>query len=434
MLEAAAPVDQKKAAVMKVKFEHHRIELTDEELRKYGSPHFSKKEVGEGLQKIINARAGRPIFSDTFQFHRRHILSANEVFSECATADPIADLEVWDEWQNGGRHFPFPGQYSRLSISEQKGKVASSTALGVLGEIFTGLFCQCFISPWVLVRPIRRWPDFIYYSAGGRYAFVESKCFTGQSDNSGANLKRISGTLLKECLIDTVNQLNADPFVSVWLVFTELNEIDPLRFSVTALEFDAPDEHRDQIMKRVIPDAVIKGLTERVLSSAVASKDDSILNHEDGSFSKIEIQQFWDEILGIVPEETERIIANSAPAELYSQMKSAIVDEAQEIVSKRKKAPQVSDRGHRFEKAKRLASMGQLGRLRPIGAQHIYLADLTSEIRLEAERLWSPTWSNVNQSLCCLSEIELYRCSSVAVGISGQNCEGKSVDRQVIQW
>ena len=32
-----------------------------------------------------------------------------------------------------------------------------------MGEIMTGLFAQAGIAPWVLVRVIRRWPDFILY-------------------------------------------------------------------------------------------------------------------------------------------------------------------------------------------------------------------------------------------------------------------------------
>ncbi len=419
---------------MEVKFEHYKVELLDEELRRYGSPHFSIKEAGEALQGIVNERAGRPKFSESFRFNRNHILAANEVFSECAMADPIADLEIWDEWQTGDRQFPFPGKYSRLSISEQKGKVASSTALGVLGEIFTGLFCQSYISPWVLVRPIRRWPDFIYYCEGGRYAFVESKGFTGNTENDGSNLKRIGGKLLRECLVDTVRQLNADPFVTVWLLFTELNTIDPLKLSVTALEIDAPEEHRDQIMNRVIPEAVIKGLTERVLSAAVAAKDDSILNRQDKKLTRAEVQIFWDEVLGVIPEETERLVGKAVPSDMHVHLVEAVADEACAIVAKHTKEPQMRKRGHRLTEAKELASQGKLGRLRSIGDQGIYLADLNAEITAEIERLWTADWRNVNQSLCCFSEIELYRCSSVAVGISGQDCKGMSVNLRDIVW
>lgn len=423
---------------MHVKFEHYRVELSDEELRRYGSPHFSDKEAGEVLQKVVIGRAGAPKFSETLEFARSHILAANEVFSECAVADPLADLDIWDEWQSGERHFPFPGAFSRLGIKEQNGKVASSSAIGVIGEVFSGLFCQSYIAPWVLVRPIRRWPDFIYYTQGGRYAFVEAKGFTGICDNSTPNLTRIPRRVLRECLVDTVQQLNADPFATVWLMFTELNQIDPLRFSVTAIELDAPDEHRDQIVKRIIPDAVIKGLTDRVLSAAIASKDDSILNNADKKFTRREIQEFWDSLLGVVPDEIERVIGDATPPNLYNRLKVAISDEASDFIAKQKQkrqnAPQVSERGQRYVEAKAYAAKGMLGQLRQIGAQYIYLADLVGSVKSDVERKWTPDWWNANDSLGCIERMELYRCSSVAVGIGPYGLAGQTLRLQRSLW
>ena len=417
---------------MDVKFQHHKIKLQDAELRLFGSPHFSNKEAGEAIQGIVNSRSEYPIFEDCFEFDRKQILSANEVFSESAMADPLADLEIWDEWRTGAREFPFAGKYSRLSIAEQKGKVASSTALGVLGEIFTGLFCQNYISPWVLVRPIRRWPDFIYYQEGGRYAFVESKAFTGTAEKDGSNLERIRGALLRDCLVDTVRQLNADPFVTVWLMFTELNSIHPMSLSVTALELDAPDAHREQIVQQVVPGAVIKGITERVLSAAIASKDDTIVNRQDERMSKKDIQAFWDEVLDVVPRETERLVGNAAPKSLHDEVCKAVAFEAGAIVRKYKKPPKVSDRGQRLTEAKLLASAGKLAQLRSIGDKKIYLADLNEKIRTEIETSWKAGWVNANQSLCCLKDIELYRCSTAALGMSEHDCQGESVEMRHI--
>ena len=85
----------------------------------------------------------------------------------------------------------------------------------------SALFSQAYIAPLVIVRPIRRWPDFIFRTTNDCYAFVESKAFTGGPDGPADVLLRIPKTTLQECLNNAVNQLNADPFVAAWFAFTK---------------------------------------------------------------------------------------------------------------------------------------------------------------------------------------------------------------------
>ena len=126
------------------------------------------------------------------------IRSGNEAFAEAAVADPIADLEVWDEWRSGTRYFPYPGRYSRLGITRQDDKTSSPSSVGVIGEIMAGFFAQAGESPWVLVRVVRRWPDFIFSDRDGTYSFVESKAFTNQSPEREGLANRVPGDLLVE--------------------------------------------------------------------------------------------------------------------------------------------------------------------------------------------------------------------------------------------
>jgi len=95
-----------------------------------------------------------------------------------------------------------------------------------------GLYAQAGIAPWVLVRVIRHWPDFIFYTGDDRYAFVEAKAYTGEvNEQNGGLWTQIPGDLLSECLMDAVQQLNADPFVKVWGAFTYIEQISPFRLS-----------------------------------------------------------------------------------------------------------------------------------------------------------------------------------------------------------
>ncbi|HAA70681.1 MAG TPA: hypothetical protein DCE55_16205 [Planctomycetaceae bacterium] len=419
------PVESLKS--MRVEFQHFQSEISDADLRRFGSPHLSRKEAGEELRKRLLRPGVSPVYSTELAFQRSQILCANEVFAESATADPLADLEIWDEWRNQERQFPYPGRYSRLGITEQPGKVSSSTAVGVVGEILTGLFGQSYVAPWVLVRPIRKWPDFIYYTAGGRYAFVESKAFVGDPKTDGQGLARIPRRVLHDCLTDAVQQLNADPFVTVWLGFTEILELSPLHLSVLFLELNAPDERREQVVKRVIPEAIVRGLTERVLSSAIARGDDSLLAGTEGKLSKQQVMGFWDELLGMVDQDIDDVVLNAAPQELVADMKAAIRDRAHEF-SDKKRSPVRRERGERLSRAKEQATLGQLGALRQLGEQQLYLVDLTETIRAEFESGWESNWRQANEVWRWVKEIGLWRCSSAAVGLGPLGFEGTSIE------
>jgi hypothetical protein len=257
--------------VIDVNFEHWRYIFQEEELIRYGSPHFDSAAAGQALSKAVRAGATQEA-SCQLDFDPKLILSANEVFPESAVADPLADLEIWDEWRSGIRSFPYPGKYGRLGIRHQDSKTNSTSSTGVLGEIMAGLFAQAGIAPWVLVRVIRRWPDYIYYLSGDRYAFVEAKAHTG--DSSGhAHGPRVPDALLGECIVYAVHQLNADPFVQMWGSFTHIEEITPMRLRVTFLELDAAPDRRVVNTKRVLPHAVLLGIAERALRRAVREVD-----------------------------------------------------------------------------------------------------------------------------------------------------------------
>jgi hypothetical protein len=100
---------------IKVDFEHWHVKL-DEDSLQYGSPHYGEKCARDRLLEFCEKKAEpRKALGDMI-FCRDQINLANEVFPEAAVADPLADLEILDEWKNGVRVFPYPGHYSRFEL------------------------------------------------------------------------------------------------------------------------------------------------------------------------------------------------------------------------------------------------------------------------------------------------------------------------------
>ena len=85
-----------------VAFQHWRYLFQEEELIRYGSPHFDHKTAGQALSAAVRSGADLRSSCD-LTFDPKLVLAANEVFPEAAVADPIADLEIWDEWRSGIR-------------------------------------------------------------------------------------------------------------------------------------------------------------------------------------------------------------------------------------------------------------------------------------------------------------------------------------------
>jgi hypothetical protein len=198
-----------------VSFQHWCHVFSDRALIRYGSPHFDRHFPGQALRQEVVGSASL-VDNVALPFPEEAILCANEAFPEAAVADPLADLEIWDEWSTGVRSFPYPGKYGRLGIHTQMPKTASTASVGVIGEIMAGLFAQQGVAPWVLVRVIQKWPDFIFAEQDGRYAFVEAKASAQTLPSSTGLMGRVAPGLLDECLVEAVQQLNADPYGRVW--------------------------------------------------------------------------------------------------------------------------------------------------------------------------------------------------------------------------
>lgn len=401
-----------------VQFAHYRHVFESDVLSRYGSPHFSDHEVGKRLRKTLLEQVKGPEAELSVSLKRSQVLCSNEVFPEAAVADPLADLEVWEEWKTGQREFPYPGKYSPLGITVQEGKGSSNDSMGVVGEIMAGLFSQSYIAPFVTVRNIKSWPDFIFYTPPDeRYAFVESKAFTRpKKDTRG--LSAVPKKVMKGELINGLRQLLADPYVKIWLAFTNIVSIRPFSLRVTFLELDVPERKRRQITDRMIPEVVIKGLAQRALNLAGAELDQQAQqdlndNAQRGKSNPRKMAET--QLYNRAREMVEHLCRDAAPQYLAETQ----MDELKKLITKQAREVEVPppEYAQRLTDAKERAVRGEYAPLREVAGGCICMADLSEQERETLESTWGPNWENVSKKWCQHEDTPVWRCSSALLGV-----------------
>ena len=406
-------------------------------LIRFGSPHFSDKEAGQKLREDL-FRSVNLIAEADLRFDRAQILCANEAFPEAAVSDPIADLEIWDEWSSGVRAFPYSGHYKRLGIRTQESKISSASSMGVLGEIFAGLLAQVFISPWVLVRVVRRWPDLIFYSGNDQYAFVEAKAFNEPRLTRTDRLRgRVPDKLLGECIVASVRQINSDAFTTVWGAFTNVIQVTPMRLQVTFIDFSAEDHRRVQQAERFLPEPVVVGLSERAIVRATSKLAEDELQglrrvRRTRRPSTDSSQLEWDfrlevekKLDSLVREELSELLSY-ADAELAVRNSQAILIEEAERQVRQMIFPEVYD-GRRLLTAKERAAEGLLSEVRRIGNKSVLLADLDHDARAQIDNSFVPDWTQAPLHWGAVEELKLWRCGAAVLGLGDQRLGGKPI-------
>jgi hypothetical protein len=427
---------------MEVHFQHWDYEIPSELLIRYGSPHFSIHEAGRALLPRLISRAHLEARM-TVSFNELHILCANEAFPEAAIADPLADLQVWDEWCNGSRRFPYPGRFSRLGLTHQEKKTSSPSSVGVVGEIMAGVFSQAFVGAQVVVRCIRHWPDLIFHTEGDIFAFVESKAFTNGKIATRLD-DRIPEGLLREMMFYAVQQLNADPHLVVWGAFTGIVQIQPrLVATVTMIRLSPPHGRRDANPRTELPLAVVKGVAERAVAQAAIKLSPHQLQtftsrqnpERDKSPQKgAEATATPREVVAEVPDyrisneplrkEVEALLCDFAMSEIESVLTDAApkiaVEGSRELIEHevrrliRGYRPSEALVGKRFFEIKSAAEICTLQKVRQAGEDWIFMADLGADELRKVESTWRPGWENASSPLTFCDGHEVWRCGGAA--------------------
>ncbi|MBS0261354.1 MAG: hypothetical protein JSS02_05305 [Planctomycetes bacterium] len=425
--------------MIKVAFQHWQYTFTAEILRRYGSRHYSRLEAGRVL--LDNARGVSKLSTECeLQFSPDQILCANEAFPGLAIADPLADLEIWDEWKNGARAFPYPGRYSKLGITslDDNDNTTIHSSIEVIGEIMAGIFSQAGICPWVLVRVVQNWPDLIFAQPNGMYSFVESQAFSADPDpyqRSEGLLSRVSEQLLRQDLVDAMQQLNSDPCGTVWNVFTRVLSVSPTQFEVTFLEINAPEELKQVRGLGPIPGVVLEGLARRAVDQAVTKLSaDQIERFEKNP--KMAIDQTVALLRNNVDSEIPELLAEARRGQSGAGDFDALQFEIHQLLNRiENDSSRASvgrfNIGRRLSSAKAAAASGELAFLREVHDRALFLADLPWESRRQITTDWQPAWEGANRQYGQVDNVPLWRCGGALFALGPAQLAGRHVGNSV---
>lgn len=404
-----------------VEFKHWKYEFLEADLQQ-GSPN-KKGEAKTSLRKALEQ--AKCVQEKNIPFTEEQIICANEAFPEAALANPLADLKIWNEWRSGIRIFPYPGHYSRLSITNQPPKTNSTSSIGVIGEIMAGIIGQAIIAPEVLVRVIHQWPDFIFYpidKIDNRYSLLEAKAFTQKLSVSRENPIGISGELLGESLLDAVQHLNFDPFVKVWYSFTGIQEIEPIcRLTVQFLELDVPQERRNS-RQPTVPKIVIDGLAERAIQKGLFKllqlKNSKILSKFRNRERSKERAEAEENLCFFAEREIDNVLSELSLDLTMNLDRETIIESIKRQVNKLVIIqPSEGEDISYFQETKSEHDGSEL--VRTMDSYSLYKMELSVEERMEINKNWQP---DLYQSTKYLekkfsTDKTFWRCGSVAFAL-----------------
>ena len=411
-------------ADIKVNIQYWRYDISSDLLTRYGSPYHSIKDAAQAVWANLTKNAVK-IQDENFDVEISQVISGNEAFPESALADPIADLELWEEWASGKRVFPYPGKFSRLGVTKQESKTAAPSSIGVVGEIFAGLFSQAVVSQNILVRSIRKWPDFIYYCGGDLYSFVESKAFTNAT--LAKTLKdRIPGQVTKEVLYDSVHQLNADPHLDVWGVFTGLVSVSPIfQFTVTAIQITPPSSLRSSRPRLNLPDVVVKGLVERAVAQAAFNIPRFEIKEKPSSNYKKELKEYLKDLIEASKGEIESLLVDSASNHAIEASRFQIEKELKRITgASLLKEDKI---GKTFFSIKQNNEDDVLRRIRKYGPEFVFMADLGSRFFNNLKASWNSDIRLFNQPSFHVAGFPIWQCGGSLYAVGPKELENRRI-------
>lgn len=380
-------------------FQHWRWEVPEDVLKRLPSPHLSRAEAGKEAVKILRSPSGAELVTGSeldLQLPQLALLAGNEAYAETAIADPLADLLLWHDWESNERKFPYPGIYAPLEIDAKTGKTESTAAIGCLGEGLVGIFAQAGIGVSPAVRVTRRWPDLIFQEDEDTH-FCEAKG-TLEAAEPGAPVTKCGKQrlALQDCALAALHHLAADPWVTVWSGFVqiELLEGHAFRFSVTFLEMRAP-AGRKSSSTREVPDVVLNAIAERALAQALNEVDPQGRSWrvtrkrrvpKVPDLSRLELQQ-------VAQTQVHRIIEAEFPAlERYLE---GVTSRVSELGSRVEVAP-----GTDFGRMRRIKSRhdGRPIRVRDIGDTTLVTESIKENLMAKIRGWWKPDWSQVTRT------------------------------------
>jgi hypothetical protein len=370
-------------------FEHWKWEIPEDLLIQYGSPYSTTAEAFKALSSHLKINAVQ-ITSEKHRIPEVAIIAGNEAYPESAISDPLSDLLVWYDWKTGRRGFPYTGQYAPLSLSGQKPKSVSTAAVGVIGEILTGLYSQSKIGFSPLARVINRWPDFIF-TQSSKIHFIEAKASIDDL-TAGKPIQHFGNHQkgLKEVLINAIQHLALEPQVTIWGGFVSIDVSNyEISFAVTFLEIVAPST-RAILAKNKISPIVSQEIAKRVLARKLVQQEADL--HEPSEYLKT------------IPE------LDIGIAEEYTKV---IIDD----ISKLSKRVSHSGRSEisRMD-ALKMKGIDQPLQVRKVGNEILVTVSISDEKTYDLKSVWEEKWTQI-ESIVPFRNHPFYRAGGSLFGM-----------------
>ena len=254
---------------IQVFFKHYKCLFPLELAQDIIAPYYQIKERKQILMDTLIGNINLE-YQNNYQMDDLQFKCGNEIFPEFAVSDPLSDLNTYDEWQNGRRNYPFKGIYPPFGISSQLEKIESSSSFGVVGEVLAGLFSQSYFAPFVLVRNIRRWPDFIFYNNSNKYVFVESKATASEIDINNPKNGDFEKDILSEFVMDAMQSVLNNQSTNICLSQTRISGDSKQRiFHLCILEMECDSSSYSE--NTSMPPSVVSGLAYQIVDQYISS-------------------------------------------------------------------------------------------------------------------------------------------------------------------
>jgi len=386
--------------------------------RKYSSPYFQQKEIIKGLSNNLLNNIQEE-YSSVFLMDEEQFKCGNEIFPEAAISDPLSDLNTYDEWQNGRRIFPHRGEYAPFGIEAQLAKIESSVSFGVVGEILTGLFCQSYFAPYVLVRNIRRWPDFIFHKNNNKFVFVESKATATELDEKNPLDGNFELNTFNEFLIQSMKSILSSETTNVCLSHTRiLGDKSQRVFHLNVLEFKS-NSVKDPSQES-IPEPVVSGLAYQIADQYIGY----ILAQEPifhGTDTDDELKKYIKKYQKASTNKIKEMLIQKNDLKVNDGDNTRIEDKVESILKK------IGSKKNKLEYKKNIGknikdsiSSGNFTNVSSICDKNIFFRQLTNDEESIIARQWYPDWSNAIKPIDESNPLK-WRCSNSILYITDQS-------------
>jgi len=391
-------------------FKHYKCLFPIDLAQQIISPYFQDGERKKFLMDELDGHINL-VFENNYDMNDSLFICGNEIFPESAISDPLSDLNTYDEWQNGRRNYPFKGLYPPFGIDTQLEKIESSSSFGVVGEILAGVFSQSYFAPFILVRNIRRWPDFIFINHDNRYVFVESKATASEIDQNGILDGDFEYHILSDFIMDSMKSFLNSETTNVCLSQTRIAG-DRFRriFHLNILEMQSSSTKSPQ--EDNIPPSVVSGLAYQVVDQYISSlftesgpleysgkMNDEIKSRIKYFYKKNDADQIKDQIYKI----------NSL--DINEDDDSKIDKKIKEIMDQLSKK-KILDFKNIGKNMKKSITSGAFNNIATVCNQNIFYKKMSSTEENSFLKIWQPDWNSAIKPYNNYQNKSYWRCGN----------------------